>query len=270
MLQVNIGGVPEHFNYPWLKCIENNAFQKVAEVKWKDYKGGTGEMAEALEQKDIDIAIMLTEGCIKEIESGKDFKIIQKYIETPLLWGIHVDADSHFKSIADLKSKTAAISRYNSGSHLMTYVLAERESWDLETLKFKVCHNLDGAIKKMKNQQADYLLWERFTTKPYVDQQTLRHLGDCPTPWPCFVIVARHKFYKKHQVEIDKILGILNNETKNIKKIENISTILSERYNIKNKDVEQWLKKTEWSQSPVKPDTIKDLKSKLKSFNIIS
>ncbi len=270
MLKIKVGGVPEHFNYPWLKCIEKNKFQNVANVEWLDCLGGTGEMADALENGNIDLAIMLTEGSIKQIESGKPFKIIQKYIETPLVWGIHTSANETFSKVSDLEKKTAAISRYNSGSHLMTHVLADRESWDLSSLNFKVCHNLEGAINALNNQNADYLLWERFTTKPYVDNNILKHLGDCLTPWPCFVIVVRDNFYRTNQVVIDSILEVLNNQTKKLKQNPKLSEILSQRYKLKKVDTDNWLNQTQWSQSSIKSDTIQELKTKLMRYNIIS
>lgn len=270
MFTIKVGGVPEHFNYPWIKCIENNLF-KAAEldVKWKDCPGGTGEMSKYLKDGEIDLAIMLTEGSLKEIESGKDFKIIQIYIESPLLWGIHVDAQSNYKDIADLKGKTAAISRFNSGSHLMTHVLADQQNWDLNKLKFKVCNNLDGAITALENNEADYLLWERFTTKPYVDSGQLNHIGNCPTPWPCFVIVTRTKYYHNNQHQIDKLLEILNKQTSNLKTISDLSEKISQKYEIDNQDIKKWLSKTEWSISEIKTKTMNDLKHKLKKYSII-
>lgn len=33
-------------------------------------------------------------------------------------------------------------------------------------------------------------LWEKFTTKPWFDNQDLRCLGEVPTPWPAFVFVS--------------------------------------------------------------------------------
>ena len=36
-------------------------------------------------------------------------------------------------------------------------------------------------------------MWEKFTTKPLVDTNTFRHIGDCPSPWPCFVIAVREE-----------------------------------------------------------------------------
>jgi len=270
MLKIKVGGVPEHFNFPWLKCIENNFFKQIADVQWVDCPGGTGEMAMALNDKKIDLAIMLTEGSIKEIEGGKDFEIIQKYIETPLLWGIHVHADSSYTNIEDLKNKTAAISRFNSGSHLMTHVLAENKFWNLQTLKFRVSHNLEGALRDLKNKKADYLLWERYTTKPFVDDGQLRHLGNCPTPWPCFVIVSRKDFLKKHFKEINEVLNILNHQTRTLKNNPNLPQVISQRYNLNLNDTEEWLQKTNWSQEPMKPQTMKLLKQKLKKFGIIS
>lgn len=269
MLDIIIGGVPEHFNYPWLKCIEHHAFDQIANVSWKDCLGGTGEMANALEKKEIDLAIMLTEGSIKEIESGKNFKIIQKYIETPLLWGVHVDAKSPYKNLDDIREKKAAISRFNSGSHLMTYVLANNNSWNLNNLEFEVCKNLNGAIHALENKSADFLLWERYTTKPYVDKRTLRHLGNCPTPWPCFVIVCRDEFYRNHTEKIDEILGIINTETQNIKTDSKLPEILAQRYQIKLKDAEDWLSRTEWSQQKLKEENYSKYKALLRNFGIL-
>jgi len=270
MFKVKVGGVPEHFNYPWIDCIEKDVFKKAGfDVEWYDCPGGTGEMSTSLENESIDIAIMLTEGSLKTINSGNNFKIIQKYIDSPLLWGIHVDAKSSYQKIEDLEGKTAAISRFNSGSHLMTKVLAEQQSWNLNQIDFKVCNTLNGAIQALKSKEADFLLWERYTTKPYVDDNRLKHLGNCPTPWPCFVIVSRKKYYNKFKVKIEELLGILNTRTSNLKDQEDIVDILSERYNIEQTDVMEWLTKTEWSDSSLKPETVNDLKLKLKKFNII-
>lgn len=271
MFNINIGGVPEHFNYPWQKCIENKLFEKVGiSAKWVDFPGGTGAMAEGLDKNEIDLAVMLTEGSIKEIESGRPFKIIQKYVDTPLLWGIHRNPSSSLNPITAIDQKTIAISRYNSGSHLMSYVLAENEDWDLNSLKFKVCGNLDGAIKAINNNKADVFLWERYTTKPYVDRGLLKHIGDCPTPWPCFVIVAKKDFINAHDTKIRNLLKVLNQQTIKIKKQEDLPEILAKRYHLNLKDTKDWLSQTEWSQEAIKPEMIRLLKTKLKKFNILN
>ena len=96
MKDVRIGGVPEHFNYAWYMALKQGHFKPHdISVRWKDYFGGTGQMATALRNNEIDIAVILTEGIIKDITEGSPCKIVQVFVETPLIWGIHV-ASVHF------------------------------------------------------------------------------------------------------------------------------------------------------------------------------
>jgi hypothetical protein len=44
-----------------------------------------------------DIAVILTEGIVKIIAAGAS-KIVQVYVESPLIWGIHVAANSGYTS----------------------------------------------------------------------------------------------------------------------------------------------------------------------------
>ncbi|MFT6749088.1 MAG: sulfonate transport system substrate-binding protein, partial [Flavobacterium sp.] len=183
MTNLKIGGVPEHFNYPWYLTLKNKEYKKHnINLRWQDFHGGTGDMCKALRDGDIDIAIVLTEGIIKEISNGNPSKIVQSFIETPLIWGIHVSATSSLKTIEDLEHATIAISRFGSGSHLMAIVNAHNQGWNVENLKFKVIGNLQGGIDALTNGEADYFMWEHFTTKPLVDNGTFRRVGDCPTP----------------------------------------------------------------------------------------
>ena len=125
MINLKVGGVPEHFNYPWYITLKNKEYDKHnINLRWKDYPGGTGQMCKALREGSVDIAIVLTEGIIKDIAAGNPSKILQTYIKTPLIWGIHVGAKSSFQKIEDLENATIAISRFGSGSHLMAIVKA--------------------------------------------------------------------------------------------------------------------------------------------------
>ncbi len=131
MKNIKVAGVPEHFNLPWHMCIEDGTFKKNGlDVSWKDFPDGTGAMCKALRNKDVDVAVILTEGIIKDILNGNDAKIVQEYIASPLIWGIHVAAGSNYQDIQDLKNAKVAISRYGSGSHLMAYVNAKNLGWD--------------------------------------------------------------------------------------------------------------------------------------------
>ena len=271
MTHLKIGGVPEHFNYPWYISLKNKEYNKHSiQLRWQDFPGGTGAMCTALRNGDLDIAIVLTEGIIKDIAAGNPSKIVQTYVESPLLWGIHVSANSSFEKIEDLEHATIAISRYGSGSHLMSIVNATNQGWDISKLKFKVVDHLQGGIEALSNGKADYFMWEHFTTKPYVDAAVFRRIDNCPTPWPCFVIAVREEVLENNFKEVKKVLEIINNITRDFKKTAAISKTLSKRYDQDEDDILQWLKITEWNAGkPITERLITNMQNKMIAFNVI-
>jgi len=270
MTKIKIGSVPEHFNLPWHLSIENKNFEKEnITVEWTEFPEGTGAMTKALRTGTIDIAILLTEGIVKDITDGNPSKIVQTYIETPLIWGIHVDAKSKYQKITDLKNTSGAISRYGSGSHLMAYVNAKNQGWNTQNLQFEVIKNLDGAIKGLANGKGDYFMWEHFTTKPLVDNGTFRRIGDCPTPWPCFVIAVRNEVLESKPEIIQKVLKTINKASANFKQLDGIDEILATRYEQKLEDIKQWLSMTEWGQKQLPTETLEKIQNQLISLDII-
>ncbi|MFT4831537.1 MAG: sulfonate transport system substrate-binding protein, partial [Psychroserpens sp.] len=201
---------------------------------------------------------------------GNPVKIIQKYIESPLLWGIHVGAKSKYKHINDLENTKAAISRYGSGSHLMAYVHAQNNQWDTNTLEFEIVNNLDGAVTALTNGSADYFMWEHFTTKPLVDKGTFRRLGDCPTPWPCFVIAATENFIATQKGTLGHILEVINLYTEEFKNIPSIDRNLANSYEQKLGDIQQWLAITEWSQSQMDGKIMLGVQEQLMALGLIN
>jgi len=271
MKKVNIGGVPEHFNLAWYLTLKNGEYKaQDINLRWHDYYGGTGAMCKGLRNGDIDIAVILTEGIVKDIIDGNPSKIVQTFVETPLIWGIHVAADSNFNSIDDIKGTRAAISRYGSGSHLMAYINAKNNDWDLEEdLNFEVIKNLEGAIKGLTEGDADYFMWEKFTTKPLVDDGTFRRIDDCPSPWPCFVIAVREEFIENNEEELKAILEIINQTTVEFKSIPSIDKTIANRYEQELEDVQEWLSLTEWSQNVIDKKIINNVQNQLLDLNII-
>ena len=271
MTNLTVGGVPEHFNYPWYLTLKNKEYKKHnINLRWQDFPGGTGAMCKALRAGNVDIAIVLTEGIIKDIADGNPSKIVQTFVKSPLIWGIHVGAKSSFKNIEDLEHATIAISRFGSGSHLMAIVNAHNQGWDIANLKFKVIGNLQGGIDALTNGEADYFMWEHFTTKPLVDNGTFRLIDDCPTPWPCFVIAVRNEVLENNFEEVKKVLDIINGKTKDFKQIDAIDKILAERYEQQLEDIQQWLKITEWNDGkPITKNIITRIQNKMVQFNVI-
>ncbi|MHC5309905.1 substrate-binding domain-containing protein [Myroides sp. LJL116] len=270
MTKVEIIGVPEHFNLPWLMCIENEDFtDKNIDLRWKDIPQGTGKMCQMLRDKQADLAIILSEGIIKDISQGNPCVIIQEYISSALIWGIHVAHNSNYQTIEDLKGKTIAISRYGSGSHLMAIVHAKQMGWNTEDLKFLVVDTLEGAISALQAGMADYFMWERFMTQPIVDQGIFRRIDQCPTPWPSFLLVGNKDFVEQNPTVIHDILQVINTTTEEFKHIPSIDKTLALKYDQKIEDIQQWLSLTTWSQNQLSQKHFDLIQNQLKDLDLI-
>ncbi len=271
MISLTVAGVPEHFNYPWYLSLKNKEYTKNnINLRWKDFPGGTGAMCKALRTGEVDIAIVLTEGIIKDIAAGNPSKIVQTYIETPLIWGIHVSATSSFQKTEDLEHATIAISPFGSGSHLMAIVNAHQQGWNIEKLQFKVVGDLQGGIDALVSGDADYFMWEHFTTKPFVDNGTFRRIGNCPSPWPCFVLAVRDEVLTRNFKEIQTVLKIINTINKDFRKTLHIDAILADRYQQELHDIQKWLKITEWNAGkPITKNLITRIQNKMIALNVI-
>ena len=266
---MKIAGVPEHFNYPWQLCIEAGEFEQDGiDLEWTDVPEGTGKLCQMLRSGETDLAVILTEGIVKDILAGNECKIVQVYVESPLIWGIHVDFDSPYKTLADLEHKKAAISRPGSGSQLMAYVNAANQNWD-KNLDFEIVHTLDGAVEALKSGNADYFMWEHFMTKPLVDDKTFRLIADCPTPWPSFVIVARNEILEKSPESVSRILEVINRTTIEFKEIPSIERDLANQFSQNPDDLLQWLELTQWSQRNVSEAMLNKIQNQLLTLGII-
>lgn len=271
MKHFKIGGVPEHFNLPWYLTLKNKEYQEEGiNLRWNDYYGGTGQMCKALRDKEIDMAVILTEGIIRDIVNGNVCKIVQCFVKSPLIWGIHVAENSDYKTVSDLKGTKAAISRYGSGSHLMAYVNAQNEGWNIEKdLDFELIKNLEGALEGLPNGNGDYFMWEKFTTKPYVDNGPFRLVGECLTPWPCFVIAVRNDVLENEKEAVKAIIDIINATTSEFKNIPSIDRMIANRYNQKIEDVQLWLSLTEWGQENLTSTQVDKILDTLKHLDLI-
>jgi len=252
LLGLKIGGVPEHFNLPWRLAIEENAFRDLGvKLHWSDMGGGTGQMVRGLENKSIDIAILLTEGITKAVLEGLDAKIIQVYVTTPLHWGIHVPYQSNIQKMNDLKDQVFAISREGSGSHLMSFVKADQEGWDTSKLKFNVIGDIYGGLWALENNEAQAFLWEKYTTFPYTEQKKCRYIDEVATPWPCFVIAVRTEIYEKYKTELKGVCEIVNRKAKQVKNDNDTVEVISWRYNLRSDQVSKWLNETDWNYNGI-------------------
>ena len=257
MRKIRIVGVPEHFNMPWHMAIEEGAFKdRGIELEWIDVPEGSGKMCEMLRDGRTDLGIILTEGIIKSIAEGNPARIVQQYVSSPLLWGIHVASGSNYQQVAELEGKRVAISRPGSGSHLMAYLHARKQGWQMSPDSLEIVNNVEGAVHALSNGNTDYFMWEHFTTKPLVDQGVFRRLGDFPTPWPCFVVVASLPLLKSKPELVRHLLEVINTYTADFRQIPSIDRSLANKYGQQAEDIREWLAITRWSNELITNEII--------------
>jgi hypothetical protein len=245
---IHVGGVPEHYNYPWQAAIEQGRFaEKGLDVRWSDYAGGTGAMCEALEKGDLDLAVLLPEGIIAHIMNGGTARILQAYVMSPLLWGVHVAAHSRIQSLRELSDPIFAISRINSGSHLMCHLLAEREGYTLSEGCFAQVGDLTGGRQALQQDPRKLFLWEKYTTKPLVDSGEFRRIGEIATPWPSFVIAGSEEMFCHHEEQTLGVLDTINKVCAQLMKSPNTESQIAVRFGLNMPDTFEWFEGVRWN-----------------------
>lgn len=255
MKTLRIGGVPEHFNLPWLLAIEAGAFQSLGlDVRFTEYPGGTGAMAEALAASDIDVALMLTEGAVLDVLRGGDHRLVRIFVTSSLVWGIHVPTGSDLTDAGAMEGRTVAISRYGSGSHLIAVVDAIERGFDPAAMDFVVVDDLAGARHALGAGEAEVFLWERHMTQPLVDKGELRRIGERVVPWPAFVASARTAVIESMGLELAAVLDTAATFAARFKTDPGAARLVSERYGLAPEDAARWLEGVTWCNDDSRPD----------------
>ena len=252
MKKLRVGGVPEHFNFPWHLAMKQGRFASLGiEVEFTEYADGTGAMCRDLRADVLDVAVVLTEGIVADIAHRGGSKIIAAYVDTPLTWGIHVAVDAPFEDIAGLEGQPLAISRFGSGSHLMSTLMAKERGWDIDELCYEpVNGGLPELTAALDRRRATAFLWERFTTKPLIDAGAVRRVGEYPTPWPCFVIAAREALCESAPEVLRVLLEVIQESCAIVEaKGPEIAPEIAARYSLEPEDVTEWMKGVRWSHT---------------------
>lgn len=246
--KIVIGGVPEHFNIPWYYGTSQGWYNETGwDVEWKSYPGGTGAMLQDLKDEKLDVATLLTEGAVSGILDGVNAKIMKFYVDSPLIWGIHIKNGREL-NLHHLEDKKFAISRYKSGSHLMPYVLATQKNNQLDDEKnFVIVKNLDGARESIAKEETDIFLWEKFITQPFVDNGEFDRVGSCPTPWPSFVIVARNEIIENNYDSLNLLFHQLHLVTKNLINSGDIIQMVADEFGLSYLKAVRWYAEIEWN-----------------------
>jgi ABC-type nitrate/sulfonate/bicarbonate transport system substrate-binding protein len=254
MKTLRIIGVPEHFNYPINLLVESQPFlAQGIRLQWTDESRGSGQMNLALRNDETDLAIILTESFLKDFESGNPSKMIGFHVVSPLIWGAHVRGDSPIRSLNEIPTPHFLISRNGSGSHLMSFELAERENWPKEELSFEIVSNMDGAKAAMESGNDGIFLWEKYTTSPMVKSGHMKRIGEVASPWPCFVMVASEKAILKFGDVLVQFRDLVYEVSKKLREDQYTVQLISEIFHLELQDVKDWLNQTEWAVQPIYP-----------------
>jgi ABC-type nitrate/sulfonate/bicarbonate transport system substrate-binding protein len=271
LINIDIGGVPEHFNLPWLRLLEAGTPRADGVVAhWQDYAGGSGAMISALNDQTLDIAVLLTEAAVAGIGRGGEFRIVSLYTRSPLVWGVHVPAKSRFNFAAELRGARYAISRLGSGSHLMAYAYVRAQGWPTEALTFVTVGSLNGAVDAFANDQADVFLWEKFMTKPVVDAGRFRRVAEFVAPWPAFVVCASQRALRDKRDGVAALLARVFPVAAAIHADPRAAAQIAERYGLLPADAAEWLAATQWASEPgVDPAVIDTVAATLAELGLI-
>jgi hypothetical protein len=227
-------------------------------------------MNKALRDENTDLAIVLTESFVKDKIEGNPGQIIGMHVSSPLIWGIHAPAAAPAMFLNEFQDVPFLVSRLGSGSHLMAFMLAKREGWDIGRLKFEIVGDLQGAVQRAKEGDPRLFLWEKFTTKPLVDRGVFKRIGEIPTPWPCFAIVAHQKSIAKFGDVISDLRDSVYKRANELRKQVDLAELISATYHIRTEDVITWLQQTEWAMNnQVKKEAIEKTQEILFELGLI-
>lgn len=240
---LHLGGVPEHFNLPWHLALGSDDLADI-NATWEDQPGGTGQMLAKLESGELDMVSILTEGTVSAISKGMAITMVQVYVASPLQWGVFVPAQSRFGEESELQGARIAISRFNSGSHLMAFVHARSHGWALSDGQFVVVGDIDGAIESFEAAESDLFLWEQHMTRPLVTAGKFRQLGVLETPWPSFVIAVRNQTLTGRTAEVGRIVDAVTTMATGLHHRADVVAEIAERYDLTDETTKSWLETT--------------------------
>lgn len=244
MINLRVGGVPEHFNLPWRRLLEQ---RRDLPLVWQDYPGGTGAMVAALRARELDVAVLLTEGAVAARAAGAEIEIVSTYTASALLWGIHVPAASPLRHEADVRGRRYAISRRGSGSHLMAFAHARRVGWPIDALCFVEVGDLPSARRAFAQQRADVFFWEKFMTQPLVDAGEFRRVGEFQADWPAFVCCARRDVWTTDGARVQALIESALACAHEFASLASAAHLVAERFGLALDDAREWLRLTQWA-----------------------
>jgi ABC-type nitrate/sulfonate/bicarbonate transport system substrate-binding protein len=182
--------------------------------------------------------------------------------------------------VSSLKGGKIGVSRIGSGSYVMGFVLADQQGWldpSLSAPPFAdtvVLNNFENLRNAVNSGEADFFMWEHFTSKKFYDSGEIRRVGEIYTPWSSWKIVASTALTAgdKLDARVQDLFGKLdqgiehfnNNQEESVKYI---STSLG----YTEPDAREWLKTVRFPAKTqgIKPEVAENCVSILRKAGVL-
>ncbi len=251
--------------------MERRAFVRAGlEVKWQTVPEGTGAMCTLLREDKLDMAVMVTEGAVRDILLGNPSRIVASLVDSPLTWGVHVGASTKLKAPADLVGVPFAISRFNSGSHLMAVMYAKQHGWEPKETDLVIVNDLKGAVERLRTSEPTVFLWEKSITAALVNDGTFRRVDEFCPAWPAFVVVARTEFLAENADAAARVMRVFRDQAKGLKEKKAAAEMIAQRYGMELADAKEWFGRVQWNKDgKLAPGCIEKLMKELVSVGLL-
>lgn len=140
-----------------------------------------------------------------------------------------------------------------SGSYVMSFVLADEQGW-LEgpgeaPFDFVVCGPFKPLRDAVNSGDADFFMWEHFTSKKFFDDGTLKRIGEILTPWNAWYIASRGA--KEDARVRETLLPALEKGVKYFEghPAESVQFIC-DNMEYSKEDAEEWMKGVKFAKKP--------------------
>lgn len=192
-------------------------------------------------------------------------------------WAISTGAKRpEITSVDSLKGGKIGVSRIGSGSYVMGFVLADQQGWLFEQQKpysdAVVLNNFETLRNAVNSGEADFFMWEHFTSKKFYDSGEIRRVGEIYTPWSSWKIVASTNLDVASDARIKDLFAKLDQGVKHFNEnpeesIKYISTELG----YTEADAREWLKTVKFPAATegVKPEVVDNCVNSLRKAGVL-
>lgn len=180
-------------------------------------------------------------------------------------WAISTGAHRpDITSVDSLRGRKIGVSRVGSGSYVMGHVLADQHGWP-STQPFSdtvVLNTFDQLREAVNSGEADFFMWEHFTSKKHHDAGEMRRVGDIYTPWSSWKIVASTKLAPRDgsvHVRVQSLFEKLDRGVRHFNENQDEAVrYMSTSLGYTETDAREWLKTVKFPRRTegVKPEVV--------------